>query len=122
MLLVGAFWAIYGLMLGLIDGVLEPVIDFGAQVLQNVGLSRVRGYSGIETLVSRGQYEAAADAYLERAREGPGDSEAMVRRAALLAGPLASPELAVTELEQLREGGGLDPASEIRVGLALADI
>lgn len=53
-LLVGAFWAIYGMVLAFVGGVLEPVTDFFVMALQNVGLIRAGGgYSGIETMVAR---------------------------------------------------------------------
>ena len=54
-LLVGAFWAIYGLISGFTSGVLEPLIKGLAEALQSVGLIRAGGgYSAIETLVARG--------------------------------------------------------------------
>jgi hypothetical protein len=122
LLLIGAFWAIYGFIVGLTTGVLEPVIEGLAHVMANFGLVRVGGgYSAIETLVVRGQLEAAAEAYLERARR-PGDRvEATVRRAALLAGPMGQPETALVELEGLRRAG-LSPADDLRVGAALVDL
>src|SRR5437762_3015471 len=62
--LVGALWAIYGLTVGFLSGVLEPVIDGFAQLMSNIGLTRVgEGYSSIETLAVRGHYEAAAEEY-----------------------------------------------------------
>jgi hypothetical protein len=122
LLLVGAFWALYGLVVGLIDGVLEPFTDFVVTALQNVGLSRIgEDYSAIETLVARGLYPAAADAYLERATQRD-DVEALVRRAGLLAGQLQAPEQGVDELENLRASRRLKPTDDLRVGLALADI
>lgn len=122
LLLIGAFWAIYGFIVGLTTGVLEPVIEGLAHVMANFGLVRVGGgYSAIETLVVRGQLEAAAEAYLERTRL-PGDRvEATVRRAALLAGPMGQPETARVELEGLRRAG-LTPADDLRVGAALVDL
>lgn len=60
--LVGAFWAIYGLATGLVSGVLEPVTDGLARAIANVGLLRAAdGYSGIEALAARGEYQATAD-------------------------------------------------------------
>ena len=120
--LVGVFWAVYGFIVGLTSGVLEPVIEGMAHVLSNLGLvRRGGGYSAIETLVVRGDYASAVEAYRDRAR-GPGDRvEATVRRAALLAGPLHQVETAVVELEALR-AGTLSPAEDVRVGVALVDI
>jgi hypothetical protein len=122
LLLVGAFWAIYGLISGLTTGLLEPVIDGLALALQNVGLMRAgQGYSGIETLAARGHLAEAAEAYRERAKTPADRVEATVRRAGLLAGPLEQAETALVELQALREHA-LTPAQDLRVGVALVDI
>ena len=124
LVLAGALWAIYGFATALITGVLEPVIDLAAQAFSSVGLSRVGGYSAIETMVARGQYEAAAEAYRERAQGRREQVDATLRRAALLAGPLAMPSGAVAELRKLRQDMGrrLTAADDVRIGLALADL
>ena len=120
--LVGALWAIYGLTVGFLSGVLEPVIDGFFQLLANVGLMRAGGgYSAIEALVARGHEQAAAEAYAERARNQDERVEATLRRAALLAGPLAQPESAAVELEGLRSHP-LSSRDDFRVGLALVDL
>jgi hypothetical protein len=120
--LVGALWAVYGLTIGFLSGVLEPVIDGFFQLLANAGLRRVgTGYSGIETLEVRGHPEAAAEAYAERARNPAERVEATLRRAVLLAGPLAEPESAAVELDSLRTHE-LAPRDDLRVGLALVDL
>jgi hypothetical protein len=122
LLLVGAFWAIYGLISGFTTGVLEPVLDGLATAMQNVGLIRIgQGYSGIETLAARGHLAEAAEAYRERAQTPADRVEATVRRAALLAGPLGQPETALVELQALREQA-LRPEQDLRVGIALVDI
>ena len=91
--LVGALWAIYGLTVGFLSGVLEPVIDGLFRLVSNFGIVRVGGgYSAIETLAARGHLQAAADAYAERARNKSERVDAMLRRAALLAGPLNQSE------------------------------
>lgn len=121
-LLVGAFWAIYGLISGFTSGVLEPVIEGLAEALQSVGLIRAGGgYSAIETLVARGHLAEAAEAYRERAQRPADRVEATVRRAALLAGPLGQPETALVELQALREHR-LTGDADLRVGVALVDI
>jgi hypothetical protein len=120
--LVGALWAIYGLMVGFLSGVLEPVIDGFAQLMGSIGLVRVgEGYSSIETLAVRGHYQAAADEYGERARNPAERVEATLRRAELLAGPLAEPETAAVELDSLR-AHPLSSRDDFRVGLALVDL
>jgi hypothetical protein len=120
--LVGALWAIYGLTVGFLSGLLEPVIDGLFQLLANVGLVRVGGgYSSIETLAVRGHYQAAADEYAERARNHAERVEATLRRAELLAGPLRQPETAAVELDSLR-AAPLSGRDDFRVGLALVDL
>ncbi len=121
--LVGALWAIYGLTVGFLSGVLEPVIDGFFHLVSNSGIVRVGGgYSAIETLVARGHLQAAADAYAERARNKAQRVDATLRRAALLSGPLAQAETAAIELDNLRAGGRLRPRDDFRVGLALVEL
>jgi hypothetical protein len=120
--LVGALWAVYGLVVGFVSGVLEPVIDGFFQLLANAGLMRAGGgYSSIETLVARGHLDAAAEAYAERARNPAERAEATLRRAALLAGPLREPETAAIELDNLR-ASHLSKRDDFRVGLALVEL
>jgi hypothetical protein len=120
--LVGALWAVYGLTVGFLSGILEPAIEGFFQLLANVGLMRAGGgYSGVETLVARGHYEAAAEAYAERARNPAERVEATLRRAELLAGPLAEPETAAVELDGLRTHP-LSGRDDFRVGLGLVDL
>ena len=120
--LVGALWAIYGLTVGFLSGVLEPVIDGFGQLMSNIGLARVGdGYSSIETLVARGHYSAAAEEYGERSRNPAERVEATLRRAELLAGPLAEPETAAVELDSLR-AHPLSSRDDFRVGLALVGL
>jgi len=123
-LLVGAFWALYGLFSGFLGGVLEPVIDGSARLFSSVGLTRAGGgFSGIETMVVRGEYDAAAEAYMVRAREPATRVEATLRRSALLAGPLQLPTMAAAELATLQaEQHALAAEDDVRVGLALADL
>jgi hypothetical protein len=120
--LMGALWAVYGLIVGIMSGLLEPLIDGFFHLLSNAGLMRAGGgYSGIETLVARGHHQAAADAYAERAVHSSERVEATLRRAVLLAGPLFQPETAAVELEGLRTHQ-LSARDEFRVGLALVDL
>jgi hypothetical protein len=120
--LVGLFWAIYGFIVGLTSGILEPAIDGLAHVLADIGLMRAGGgYSAIETLVVRGEVATAAEAYRERAQRPAERVEATVRRAALLGGPLGQPETALVELEGLRRSK-LSPRDDLRVGVALVDL
>jgi hypothetical protein len=116
------FWAIYGFIVGLTSGVLEPVIEGVARALSDLGLIRGGGgFSSIETLVVRGDFATAAEAYRERAQQPSQRVEATVRRADLLGGPLRQPETALVELESLRRNK-LSPAEDLRVGVALVDL
>lgn len=118
LLLVGALWSVYGMIHAVLDGVLDPAIDLVTEMLQNVGLARYRrSYSYIETMVARGELTAAAAEYARLADAG--DAQAAVRRADLLAGPLAMPDKARIELEEFRAARKLGPADDIRIGLAL---
>jgi len=122
LLLVGLFWAIYGFIVGLTSGILEPAVDGFFHLLANVGLVRSGGgYSAIETLAVRGETAAAAEAYRDRARHPAERVEATLRRAALLAGPLGQPETALVELEGLQRSD-LSAADDLRVGAALVDL
>jgi hypothetical protein len=120
--LVAVLWAVYGLTVGFVSGVLEPVIDGFFRLLADAGLSRAGGgYSAIETLAVRGHYQAAADEYGERARNPAERVEATLRRAELLAGHLSEPETAAVELDSLR-AHGLSGRDDFRIGLALVDL
>ena len=120
--LIGMFWAIYGFIVGLTSGVLEPVIEGVARALADLGLRRAGGgFSAIEALTVRGDFATAAEAYRERAQRPADRVEATIRRAALLGGPLRQPEMALVELEALRLGR-LTPAEDVAVGVALVDL
>jgi hypothetical protein len=120
--LVGALWAVYGLVVGFTTGVLEPVIDGFFSVLGSVGLMRSgSGYSAIETLVVRGHITTAAEAYAERARNPRERVDATLRRAKLLAESLDSAETAAAELDGLR-AHPLSGRDDFRVGLALVEL
>jgi hypothetical protein len=119
--LVSACWALYGVYCAFIDGLLAPLIEGAAGMLQSVGLTRAGGgYSDIETLVAQGNLDAAAEQYAVRASHG--DTGALLRRSALLAGPLATPALAAHELERERERRHLSPDEDLRIGAALAHL
>lgn len=123
-ILAAALWAAYGAFTWLLGGVLEPGIDAVARILGNVGAGgRGAGFSEIEALAARGEYTFAAERYRERAKNDESvRAAAMVRRAALLAGPLADPAGAVRELVELRtaHAGRLPPGDDILIGTTLA--
>ena len=117
-------WAVYGLVHGFTDIILEPLTGFLAFGVSSIGVERIgTGFSEVETLEAQGHLQAAADAYRDRATRAGDRIPATVRRAALLAGPLGNPEQAVAELDALRRvARPLAPADDILVGLALADL
>jgi hypothetical protein len=120
--LIGMFWAIYGFVVGITSGVLEPVIDGVARALTDWGLMRAGGgWSAIEAMAARGQLEEAAEAYRSRAADPRERVTATLRRAALLAGPMRQPETAAVELEDLQRRP-LAPHDDLRVGIALVDL
>jgi hypothetical protein len=121
--LIGALWAVYGLTVGLVSGVLEPVVDGLSRAFTDAGLVRAGGgYSAIETLEAQGHLAEAAESYAERARNRPERVEATLRRATLLAGPLSQPEIAAAELSNLRTASPLSERDDLRVGLALINL
>ena len=124
LVLAGVLWTLFGVLSGVVDWVLEPMVEFAVQVLTNVGLARPdAGFSAEEAMAVQGHAEAAAEAYRLRA-QAPGDRvDAMIRRAHLLAGPLKVPLAAAGELEDLqRDGRRLSAGEDMRVGLALAEL
>lgn len=123
-LVVLAAWAVWGVVHGVFDLILEPLLDFLSRSLTDAGLTRAGGgFSEVETLAAQGHTQAAAEAYLERAARPVDRVNATLRRAALLAGALGNPLQAVAELEGLRRAPPrLTPGEDILVGLALTDL
>jgi len=121
LLFAGALWSLYGFIRAVIDGLLDPLLEGGARLIHNVGLLPYRpGYSHIESMAARHEYDAAAASYATLAARG--DAEAQVRRAELLAGPIGVAEKARIELEEFREQHRLSPREDVRLSLALAKI
>ncbi|HEU4762443.1 MAG TPA: hypothetical protein VFS74_08985 [Gemmatimonadales bacterium] len=120
-MLAALLWLFYGIggwLLGLVDRGLDVLPD----VLSNAGVERRdAGYSDVEALLIREQYEAASAALLERARDPAQRIGATLRRAQLLAGAMGQPEAAAMALRDLMSGG-LAPADQLTVGLALVDV
>jgi hypothetical protein len=122
LLIIATFWGVLGIVSAIIDAA-DRLPDALAGVLTNVGLTRhADGFSEIESLVAQGHYHAAAESYRHRASRPAERLEATIRRAWLLAGPLAMPATAVAELQALRQGMPLTPADDVRLGLVLADL
>lgn len=124
LILAGVLWTMFGVLSGVVDWILEPMVDFAAQVFSAVGLARLGdGFSAEEAMAAQGNPAAAAEAYRLRARVPRDRVGALIRRAQLLAGPLQAPHAAAGELEDLqRDAGSLSPGEDVRVGLALTEL
>ncbi len=124
LVLAGVLWTLFGVLSGLVDWILEPTVEFAAQVLTNVGLaSSDRGFSAEESMAGQGHTEAAAEAYRLRAQIPRDRVNATIRRSQLLAGPLKVPHAAAGELEDLqRDAEQLSAVEDMRVGLALTEL
>jgi len=119
LLIIGALWSFYGFTHAVLDGLLDPLLDFGARAIQSVGMAPYQpSYSHIETMVARGDLDAAAQSYAHLA--GQGDAAALVRRAELLGDRLGGAVKARIELEEFRETHHPTGKDDIRIGLALA--
>lgn len=124
LVLAGALWTLFGVLSGMVDWILEPLIEFAAQVLTNVGLAPLEaGFSEEEAMAAQGHVEAAAEAYRLRAQVPRDRVNAMIRRAQLLAGPLKLAHAAAGELEDVQRGAAhLSAGEDMRLGLALTEL
>lgn len=124
LVLAGALWAIFGAFSGLLDGVVEPLVEFFARALPSVGLFReVPRFAAEESLLAQGHADAAAEAYRLHSENPALRARALARRAEVLAGPLKQPALAVAELEAVQNGTArLTPLDDYLVGMTLATL
>jgi hypothetical protein len=121
--LVLGLWGVYGFTVGVVNGLLTPLIDGVAWALQSVGVHGAPvDYSSIEALAAGGHYALAAEEYRQRAQEPRERVAATMRRAALFAGPMDNPAGAALELSGLRTGAPLSRDDDLRVGLALVSL
>jgi len=96
LLLAGVLWALFGILTGIVDFLLEPMAEFLGGLMASISSSGPEPADRIGTA-------------LQHAEE--------------LAGPLDQPEAAARELEAVRRGvRKLDPQDDIRLGLALAEL
>lgn len=124
LVLAGALWAIFGAFSGLLDGVVEPLVEFFARALPSVGLFReAPRFAAEESLLAQGHADAAAEAYRLHSENPALRARALARRAEVLAGPLKQPALAVAELEAVQNGTAqLTPLDDYLVGMTLATL
>ncbi len=121
--LIFALWGVYGFIVGVLDGLLTPLVDGAARALQGASARRDGSdYASIEALVAGGHYALAAEEYRQRAQAPRERVAATMRRAALMAGPLESPGIAAAELDALRAGHQLSRNDDLKVGLALVNL
>ncbi len=121
LLIVGALWSLYGFTHAVLDGLLDPLLDFGTRAVHSAGLAPYKpSFSHIETMVARGDLDAAAESYAHLASRG--DAAALVRRAELLGDRLGGAVKARIELEEFRETHQPAGKDDIRIGLALAQL
>jgi hypothetical protein len=96
LLLAGLLWALFGILTGFVDFLLDPMAEFLGGLFASLSSSAP----------DRANRLASA---LQRAQE--------------LAGPLEQPEAAARELQAVRRTArNLDPQDDIRLGLALAEL
>lgn len=116
-------WVLYGILSATVFTVTR-LPDTAARFFMGVGVaSPTQGLSAIETLAAKGQYAKAAEAYLSRQGDPESGCEAMLRRSALLAGPLAQPTVAARELTRFRDHRhGLSAADDLWIGRTLIDL
>jgi len=125
LLLAGMLWSLYGLSRAVTSGFLSPAMDWFGGLLGNGGtMLRARGHSEIEALAAQGRFQDAAERWYREAVEGEAPAAAMLRRAELLAGPLADPGTAAAELTQYRDlpRRPLSSTEDVAIGLALVEL
>ena len=121
--LVVGLWGVYGFTIGVVDGLLTPLIDGTARALQGFGVRRAtRDFAGIEALAAGGHHAIAAEEYRQRAQDPRERFAATMRRAALFAGPMHNAAGAALELAALRTGTPLSRDEDLQVGLALVSL
>ncbi len=118
----GVLWVLLGL-LTLVVRTVTIFPDSAAHFLQNIGLvPATSGLSAIEAMAARGRYAEAAEAYLARSHDPRVATEAMIRRASLLAEALGVPGSAARELTLFRDGRTLTPGEDLWIGRTLVDL
>ena len=63
--LVIGLWGVYGFTVGVVDGLLTPLVDGAARMLQGHGARSRPDFASAEALVAGGHHELAADKYRE---------------------------------------------------------
>ena len=61
--LVVGLWGVYGFTVGVVDGVLTPLVDGAARALQGLGARARPDFASAEALMAGGHYALAAERY-----------------------------------------------------------
>lgn len=125
LVLAGILWGFYGLARAMVNGFLAPATEWmGGLLMNGGGMLRRQGHSEIDALAARGHFQDAAERWFAVAATGDAPAEAMLNRAALLAGPLKDAGCAAAELTQYRDAPRLPltAGEDVAIGLALVDI
>ena len=123
--MVGVLWTLYGVARFVSDDLVDAGGDLLGRLIGNGGLAVTTDSHGeIDTLAARGHYQDAAERWFRVAATENAPAQAMLRRAALLTGPLQDPGSAAAELTQYRDAPRLPlrPEEDVAIGLALSDI
>lgn len=105
--LVVGLWGVYGFTVGVVDGLLTPLVDGAARALQGFGARRQPDFASIEAMMAGGHYALAAERYQEL-RTGASLSQDEDLRVGLALvnlyeNQLAEPARAMAELSRLVE-------------------
>ena len=105
--LVVGLWGVYGFTVGIVNGLLTPLIDGGARALQGFGVRQKPDFSSIEALAAGGHHELAAEKYRELRAGAPLTREDDLRVGLALMNlyehELGDPGRAMAELSRLAE-------------------
>ena len=105
--LILGLWGVYGFTVGVVDGLLSPLVDGAARALQGLGARARPDFASIDALMAGGHYAMAAERYQEM-RAGASltqdeDLRAGLALVSLHENQLGQPGRAVTELSRLVE-------------------
>jgi len=105
--LVVALWAVYGFTVGVVDGLLTPLVDGAARTLQGLGARGRPDFASVAALLAGGHYALAAERYQAMRAGAPLSPDEDLRVGLALVNlyeyQLADPARAMVELSRLVE-------------------
>ena len=105
--LAAGLWGVYGFTVGVVDGLLTPLVDGAARALQGFGARRPPDFASIDALVAGGHHALAAERYRELRKDVSLSRDEDLRVGLALVNlyenDLAQPARAMTELSRLVE-------------------